>query len=69
MAIKVGAGSLTIEDVVKVARQEEKIELRRSCVSSFVFVCKYSLNTGTNEAESAPSPKRRRNKFGILYAA
>ena len=32
MAVKVGAGALTIEDVVRVARQGEKIELSSEAV-------------------------------------
>jgi len=39
------------------------------CVSSRDLISLYSVNTGTNDADTDPSPKRRLNKFGIRYAA
>jgi histidine ammonia-lyase len=61
MAIKVGAGSLTIEDVVKVARHGEKIELAEEALSR-IRKCRamlekkvtaheimYGVNTGIGE--------------------
>ena len=54
--------------VKRITRSVENTALANFQASSFDFVVKYSVKSGINAAESAPSPRSLLNKFGILNA-